>query len=100
MKVLHYYYCLPQPPPDTSSMYVELSKLQQSQDYEKALKVTNKILNVAPNDVTAFQCKIVCMVQVRIRLRSALPERAKLLVYFVQLIIKHSINLYKSTGFR
>ena len=84
MKVLHYYYCLPQPPPDTSSMYVELSKLQQSQDFEKALKVTNKILNVAPNDVTAFQCKIVCMVQVRIRLRSALPEVAKLLVYFIE----------------
>jgi len=45
-------------------MYVELSKLQQSQDFEKALKVTNKILNLAPSDATAFHCKIVCMIQV------------------------------------
>jgi len=52
-----------QPPPDTSSLYVELSKLQQAQDFEKGIKVCNKILNLTPSDVTAFHCKIVCMVQ-------------------------------------
>ena len=33
---------------DTSTMYVELSKLQGTGDYEKAVRVCNKILNVCP----------------------------------------------------
>ena len=52
-----------QPPADTSSLYSELSKLQQTQDFEKGVKVCNKILSLAPTDTTAFHCKIVCMVQ-------------------------------------
>ena len=48
---------------DTSSQYAELSKLQQIQDYEKAAKLCNKILNVAPSDGTAFHCKMVCLLQ-------------------------------------
>jgi len=46
-------------PVDTSSMYVELSKLQQRSEFEKAVKQCNKILNVDPQDVTAFHCKMV-----------------------------------------
>jgi hypothetical protein len=52
-----------QPPADTSSLYAELSKFQQTQDFEKGVKVCNKILNLTPADATAFHCKIVCMVQ-------------------------------------
>ena len=48
-------------PVDTSAMYVELSKLQQCQDYEKAIKQCNKIMNVTPQDATAFHCKMVNM---------------------------------------
>ena len=50
-------------PIDTSSQYAELSKLTQIQDYEKAAKLCNKILNVAPSDGTAFHCKLVCFLQ-------------------------------------
>ena len=50
-------------PVDTSSQYAELSKLQQIQDYDKAVKLCNKILNVAPSDGTAFHCKLVCLLQ-------------------------------------
>ena len=50
-------------PVDTSAQYAELQKLQQIQDYEKAAKLCNKILNVAPSDGTAFHCKMVCLLQ-------------------------------------
>ena len=50
---------------DTSSQYAELSKLQQIQDYEKAAKLCNKILNLAPSDGTAFHCKMVCLLQMQ-----------------------------------
>jgi Flp pilus assembly protein TadD len=47
---------------DTSSMYLELKNLQALGDFEKALKVCNRILNVSPSDSTAFHCKIVCLI--------------------------------------
>ena len=40
---------------DTSALFADLVKLQNSQDFEKALKVCNKILNLAPADDKAFQ---------------------------------------------
>ena len=40
---------------ELAKLHVELVKLQQ--DPDKALKVCNKILNVAPTDVKGFQCK-------------------------------------------
>ena len=48
---------------DTSAMYIELSKLEKTGDFDKALKVCNKILNVDPKDDTAFHCKMVCLMQ-------------------------------------
>ena len=52
-------------PVDTSSQYAELSKLQQIQDWDKAAKLCNKILNVSPSDGLAFHCKIVCLLQMQ-----------------------------------
>ena len=52
-------------PVDTSSQYAELSKLQQIQDWDKASKLCNKILNIAPSDGLAFHCKIVCLLQMQ-----------------------------------
>ena len=46
-------------PKDTSAFYMELSKLEKSEDFDKALKVCNKILNLTPKDDTAFHCKMV-----------------------------------------
>jgi len=55
---------------DITKLYKELSALRPSadfdpavEDYEKAIKVCNKILNLDQNDKTAFHCKIVAMVQ-------------------------------------
>jgi len=50
-------------PVDTSSMYLELSKLQGRSEFEKAVKQCNKILNVSPQDTTAFHCKMVNLLQ-------------------------------------
>jgi len=53
-----------------SDLYKELAALRPSadfepttEDYEKAIKVCNKILNFDQGDSTAFHCKIVAMVQ-------------------------------------
>ncbi|KAL0840689.1 hypothetical protein ABMA28_015882 [Loxostege sticticalis] len=43
--------------------YVELNKFCQSGDYERALKATGKILQIAPNEQKAFHCKVVCFIQ-------------------------------------
>merc|ERR1712141_703111 len=51
-------------PADTSALYLELSKFEKTQDFDKALKICNKILNVAPHDETAFHCKMVSLMQI------------------------------------
>ncbi|CAH2991994.1 unnamed protein product [Chilo suppressalis] len=43
--------------------YIELNKFCQSGDYERALKATGKILQIAPNEQKAFHCKVVCFIQ-------------------------------------
>lgn len=48
---------------DTSGLYTELQKLHQLQDFDKALKVCNRILNAAPFDSVALHCKVVCLLQ-------------------------------------
>ena len=48
---------------DTKAYYIELSKLEKNGNFEKALKVCNKILNIDPQDETAFHCRMVCLMQ-------------------------------------
>jgi len=55
---------------EISNLYKELAALRPSADfdpsteeYEKAIKVCNKLLNLDQADSTAFHCKIVAMVQ-------------------------------------
>ncbi|CAH1644088.1 unnamed protein product [Spodoptera littoralis] len=43
--------------------YIELNKFCQSGDYDRALKATGKVLQIAPNEQKAFHCKIVCLIQ-------------------------------------
>uniref|UniRef100_A0A6M2DSB5 Signal recognition particle subunit SRP72 n=1 Tax=Xenopsylla cheopis TaxID=163159 RepID=A0A6M2DSB5_XENCH len=45
------------------SSYIELNKYGLSGEYEKALKAANKILQLAPDESKAFQCKIVSLIQ-------------------------------------
>lgn len=54
----------------TANLYKELAALRPSadfdpstEDYEKAIKVCNKLLNLDAHDATAYHCKIVAMVQ-------------------------------------
>ena len=50
-------------PTDTTTLYAELAKQLSNHDHEKGIKTCNKILNVAPVDATAFQCKVICLMQ-------------------------------------
>ncbi|VVD04130.1 unnamed protein product [Leptidea sinapis] len=43
--------------------YVELNKFCQSGEYERALKASGKILQIAPTEQKAFHCKIICLIQ-------------------------------------
>uniref|UniRef100_T1IQJ0 Signal recognition particle subunit SRP72 n=1 Tax=Strigamia maritima TaxID=126957 RepID=T1IQJ0_STRMM len=46
-----------------SNLFVELARLGQSGEWEKGLKTANKILHEIPDDIKAFQAKIVCFIQ-------------------------------------
>ncbi|KAI0231459.1 Signal recognition particle subunit SRP72 [Lamellibrachia satsuma] len=46
-----------------TSLYADLQRLGQNGDYDRAIKVVNKILQEAPEDETAFRCKMVCYIQ-------------------------------------
>jgi len=60
-------------PTDTSSLYAELVKQQNNREYEKGIKSCNKILNVAPADVSAFHSKIVFLMHLS-RFETALQQ--------------------------
>ncbi|XP_076677979.1 signal recognition particle 72 [Andrena cerasifolii] len=45
------------------ALYAELNKLGQNGEYERALKTANKILGIAQDEEAAFQCKIICCIQ-------------------------------------
>jgi len=56
---------------EVSSLYKDLAALRPQEDfepsteeYEKAVKICNKILNCDPSDSTAFHCKMVVLIQV------------------------------------
>ncbi|XP_055679226.1 signal recognition particle subunit SRP72 [Lutzomyia longipalpis] len=45
------------------SLYNELNKFGLNNEFEKAIKTANKILNIAPNEVKAQQCKVISFMQ-------------------------------------
>lgn len=45
------------------ALYTELSKLGQNGEYERALKTANRILGISQDEEAAFQCKIICYIQ-------------------------------------
>ncbi|XP_045189095.2 signal recognition particle subunit SRP72-like [Mercenaria mercenaria] len=45
-----------------ASLYADLNRFGQNQEYERALKCANKILQEDAGEVAAFQCKIVCLI--------------------------------------
>ncbi|KAK2187665.1 hypothetical protein NP493_158g04070 [Ridgeia piscesae] len=44
-------------------LFADLQRLGQNGQYDRAIKVVNKILQESPEDETAFTCKIVCFIQ-------------------------------------
>ncbi|XP_029457529.1 signal recognition particle subunit SRP72 [Rhinatrema bivittatum] len=46
-----------------ASLWSDVSRAGQNGDFTRALKSVNKILQVSKDDVTALQCKVVCLIQ-------------------------------------
>lgn len=46
-----------------SGFYLELSRFGKSGEYDRALKVCDKILHEFPTEEKALQCKVVCLIQ-------------------------------------
>jgi len=85
---------------DTTTMYVELSKLQQCGDHEKAVRVCNKILNSCPKDETAFHCKMVNLLQLG-KFKEALlqMDTQAALAEMVDLSFEKAYCLYKENRY-
>lgn len=45
------------------ALYTEIAKIAPSQDWDKVLKLSKKILGYSIYETKAFQCKIVCLIQ-------------------------------------
>ncbi|KAK0062380.1 signal recognition particle subunit SRP72 [Biomphalaria pfeifferi] len=48
-------------PASTTTLYAELSRCGQKQEYEKAIRIANKILQQNPEEFAAFNCKIISL---------------------------------------
>ncbi|XP_063221217.1 signal recognition particle subunit SRP72 [Bacillus rossius redtenbacheri] len=59
-----------------SSLYAELSRFGQKEEYERALKTANKILQQKNDEQKAFHCKIICLIQLS-KFQDALKACAK-----------------------
>ncbi|KAK3095763.1 hypothetical protein FSP39_018742 [Pinctada imbricata] len=56
-----------------AALYADLSRFSQSQEYQRALKVANRIVHEAPKDSKGFQCKIVLLLKLE-RFEDALVQ--------------------------
>ncbi|RUS82662.1 hypothetical protein EGW08_009565 [Elysia chlorotica] len=43
------------------TLYADLNRCGQKQEYEKAIRISNKILQLQPTEFTAFNCKVVSL---------------------------------------
>ncbi|XP_074040914.1 signal recognition particle 72 [Leptinotarsa decemlineata] len=75
--------------------YSELNRLGQNGEYERALKAANKILGVAPQEFLAFQCKIVCLIQLS-RFDEAISLMNKNPQYLQNLIFEKAYCYYRA----
>ncbi|KAL5017564.1 hypothetical protein ScPMuIL_007153 [Solemya velum] len=46
-----------------TTLYSDLNRFNQNQEFDRALKVANKILQESPNEAAAFHCKVVCLMK-------------------------------------
>ncbi|XP_057275054.1 signal recognition particle subunit SRP72 [Pezoporus wallicus] len=50
-------------PGAAAALWSEVNRCGQNGDFARALKSVNKILQISKDDVTALQCKVVCLIQ-------------------------------------
>ncbi|NXK29924.1 SRP72 protein, partial [Piprites chloris] len=50
-------------PAAAAGLWSEVNRCGQNGDFGRALKSVNKILQISKDDVTALQCKVVCLIQ-------------------------------------
>ncbi|XP_027532755.1 signal recognition particle subunit SRP72 [Neopelma chrysocephalum] len=50
-------------PAVAAGLWSEVNRCGQNGDFARALKSVNKILQISKDDVTALQCKVVCLIQ-------------------------------------
>ncbi|XP_027577408.1 signal recognition particle subunit SRP72 [Pipra filicauda] len=50
-------------PGAAAGLWSEVNRCGQNGDFARALKSVNKILQISKDDVTALQCKVVCLIQ-------------------------------------
>ncbi|KAF7287403.1 hypothetical protein GWI33_001381 [Rhynchophorus ferrugineus] len=74
--------------------YAELNKFGQNGEFERALKAANKILGVAPHEFPAFNCKIVCLLELS-KFDEALSQINKFPEYQQHLIFEKAYCFYR-----
>ncbi|CAH1103592.1 unnamed protein product [Psylliodes chrysocephalus] len=75
--------------------YAELNRFGQNGEYERALKSANKILGVASQEFPAFQCKIVCLIQLS-RFDEAISLMNKNPQFLQGLIFEKAYSYYRA----
>nr|CAD7568768.1 unnamed protein product [Timema californicum] len=77
-----------------SSIYSDLNRFGQNQEYEKALKAANKILQQRADELKAFHCKIVCLIQLS-RFQDALKAIVKEPKLSLELVFEKAYCQYR-----
>ncbi|XP_065166008.1 signal recognition particle subunit SRP72 [Atheta coriaria] len=77
------------------TLYTEFHKHDQKGDHDRALKVINKVLQMCPDDTTAFQCKIVCLIYLN-RFEEALSHINKNPKHSADMHFEKAYSLYRT----
>ncbi|XP_063984572.1 signal recognition particle subunit SRP72 isoform X2 [Diachasmimorpha longicaudata] len=76
------------------SLYAELNKFGRNGEYERALKVANRILGISQDEEAAIHCKVICLIQLS-KFNDALQLIAKNPKISVNLDFEKAYCLYR-----
>lgn len=79
---------------EANPLYAELHRCIQKNDFDKVIKTANKVLHSNHDDVKAFQCKIVALINLD-RFEEALTAFAKFPDFTKQLLYEKAYCLYR-----
>ncbi|KAK6635587.1 hypothetical protein RUM44_000841 [Polyplax serrata] len=77
-----------------SALYSDLNRFGKNSEYERALKISNKILSQAPEEEEAFHCKVVCLIQLS-RFQEALQAILKQTKFSKNLVFEQAYCQYR-----